>query len=154
MPTGVYPRPSLAERFWRRVDRRGPDECWPWLGAHNSWGYGQIRIGARTRPAQVVACELTSGQPFPEGMDGCHTCDNPPCCNPAHVFPGTARDNMQDAAHKGRLRFWNAGKTICIRGHQLSGGNLIVCRSGARRCRACFNDGQRRRRAGYRAAAA
>lgn len=97
-------RRPLAERFWARVDVRGPDECWPWIGYLDADGYGQIAEGGRcSEPLAThrVAWEQVNG-PIPDGMDICHSCDNPPCCNPAHLFPGTHDDNMADMKAKGR----------------------------------------------------
>jgi hypothetical protein len=102
MPTGVYPRKPLAERFWAKVDRRGPDECWPWLGSRHGDGYGEISVDGKLRPAHVVAYELKTGAKIPTGIDGCHKCDHPWCCNPDHVFPGTRAENMADCRAKGR----------------------------------------------------
>lgn len=79
---------------------------------------------------------MAHGEPFPEGMDGCHSCDNPPCVNPAHIFPGTARDNARDMTAKGRGRNQMDTKTHCVHGHPLSGDNLRIFR-GTRRCVAC-----------------
>lgn len=100
------PRP-IAERFWEKVDKRGPNECWPWKAAKGPSGHGQFRIGSkkdssmRSVPAARVAYELTYG-PMEEGLEACHKCDNPPCCNPSHIFPGTHKENMEDMANKGR----------------------------------------------------
>ncbi len=96
-------RRPIAERFWEKVDRRGPDECWPWLACvrREDEGYGAFGIDNRHHPAHRVAYELTIG-PIPAGMVACHTCDNPRCCNPAHVFLGTNRDNDADRVAKGR----------------------------------------------------
>jgi len=95
---------SLEERFWRYVDRRGPDECWPWTGATNEHGYGVMRpTGQRTGPtvkAHRVAM-LIAGHDI-EGWDVLHTCDNPPCCNERHLFRGTKADNLADMHAKGR----------------------------------------------------
>lgn len=93
----------LAERFWSKVDRGKADECWEWTAGRFKAGYGAF---ARTRElgpayAHRMAYELTYG-PIPDGMDVCHTCDNPPCCNPAHHFLGTHGDNMADMSAKGR----------------------------------------------------
>lgn len=92
-------------RFWAMVDQRGPDECWPRKGA-NQRGYGLFRIWGGRFPAARVAYELTHGNwPMQESgkpMLACHTCDNPPCCNPAHIFPGTNFDNNHDRSMKGR----------------------------------------------------
>ena len=96
--------PAIEARFWAKVDKRGPDECWPWLATLTTRGYGQFWFVTRPRRAHIVAWELANGQPFPEGMVGCHRCDNPPCVNPAHIWPGTRSENLLDAARKGRVR--------------------------------------------------
>lgn len=95
-----YPEQRIAA-FWSRVDRRGPDECWEWTASRYPTGYGYITIGGKKSYAHRVAYELTHG-PIPGGLHICHRCDNPPCCNPAHLFAGTAKDNMQDRDRKGR----------------------------------------------------
>lgn len=100
------PRPqSLHERFWAKVDRHGPDECWPWLGARTKDGYGVLYAGGRgagNRRATHVAWEIEHGVPFPAGMDALHTCDYPPCVNVKHLTPGTDADNVHDMWMKGR----------------------------------------------------
>jgi hypothetical protein len=90
------PPEDIAIRFWKLVDRRGPDECWPWQGATGKFGHGVFRLRAKKAcPAHVMAWELTYG-PMPEGMQGNHTCDNAWCCNPKHCYPGTQQENMED----------------------------------------------------------
>lgn len=91
-------RPSPRERFESRVDRRSHDECWPWLGYKTSKGYGLFGKGKlRTHR---VAFFLEHGR-WPEPM--ClHRCDNPACCNPAHLFEGEAADNSKDMVLKNR----------------------------------------------------
>ncbi len=88
-------------RFWAKVDRRGPEECWPW-NVGGSSGYGRFWVGGYMPPAHRVSWFLENG-PIPDGLCVCHHCDNPPCCNPAHLFLGTDADNMADRDRKGRL---------------------------------------------------
>lgn len=98
----------LVDRFWPKVDRSGgPAACWPWQGVVDQGGYGRIGSAGRHGPVlktHRVAYELVCG-PIPPGAVICHTCDNPPCCNPAHLFAGTAKANTQDSIAKGRMHF-------------------------------------------------
>lgn len=77
--------------------------CWEFQGSRTEGGYGKVRDSGRSRPAhRVVFTELNG--PLPSDIYVCHTCDNPPCCNPAHLFAGTATDNNRDRQAKGRTR--------------------------------------------------
>lgn len=100
---GDMAKPSDEERFWSRVDRRGPDECWPWTGSRNPAGYGAFSRGGKRSNTHRVAWEMTHG-PIPGRLHVLHACDNPPCCNPAHLSLGTHEDNMADMVAKGRGR--------------------------------------------------
>lgn len=95
------------QEFWEKVDKRGPDECWPWTGSDNGNGYG--RIGDEY--AHRLSYKLHRG-PIPDGIEVCHSCDAnyPPgdtsyrcCVNPAHLFEGTRQDNVDDMVAKGRI---------------------------------------------------
>jgi len=99
-------RRPLAERFLEKVDRSGgPDVCWPWTAYRNQGGYGEMGSGGHrgTIGAHRVAFLLANG-PIPAGEHVLHTCDNPPCCNPAHLWTGTQQDNNRDRDAKGRTR--------------------------------------------------
>lgn len=97
-------RASLEKRLLQKIDRRGADECWPWLTpTRHKFGYGHIRAGRGFHlKAHRVAYALRFGAP-PSGLMVCHECDNPACCNPKHLFLGTQTENMGDCSRKGRI---------------------------------------------------
>ncbi len=96
---------TLAEKFWEKVSVRGPTECWPWTaGTKGNNEYGNFCVaGTPTSVASRMAWILSRG-PIPEGLWVLHTCDNPPCCNPAHLFLGTPKRNTSDMHTKGRAK--------------------------------------------------
>lgn len=89
------------ERFWTKVQLKGTDECWPWIGERFR-GYGTFRLDSGKRIAAHRYSYTCLIGPIPKGLLACHHCDNPPCCNPRHIFLGTTLDNVRDKIHKGR----------------------------------------------------
>jgi len=95
---------SEAMRLLLRCDKRGPDECWPFIGSRPKQGWhGQFTTGNRSEPAHRSAWRLFVGE-IPVGVSVLHKCDNPICINPAHLFLGSQSDNMKDMWAKGRAR--------------------------------------------------
>lgn len=97
---GIEPK----KRFWKKVDKRGPNDCWEWQASTYSSGYGRIAIGGRgggMALAHRFSWELHNGA-IADGLYVLHICDHTKCCNPAHLFLGTHDDNMTDMVNKGR----------------------------------------------------
>lgn len=101
---------ALGRRFWAKVAKAPSDECWLWTAAvmKRRGGYGQINIGGRAFGAHRIALSLALGR-FVKGVT-CHRCDNPPCCNPNHLYEGTYKTNSQDAARQGKIGTWDRRK--------------------------------------------
>jgi hypothetical protein len=94
------------ERIAARTDRSGgPEACWPCGGTHNQGGYARIYLGGRgSRLALVprlVLAQKLGREILPRHL-ACHTCDNPPCVNPAHLYEGTYKSNSEDMYARGR----------------------------------------------------
>jgi hypothetical protein len=93
---------AIERRFWSKVQRGSPDECWMWTATVNRKGYGAFRIGNRMVMATHVVWQLQHGERVPPGQCVLHFCDNPGCCNPLHLWTGTKAENNWDAIAKGR----------------------------------------------------
>lgn len=111
-------RKSVEERFWEKVDRRGADDCWFWTATRTPAGYGHFRIGSQTNGTRRkemshrLAYQLATGNEIPKGTVVMHACDNPPCCNPAHLSVGTYAENGKAAYdRKRRVSLIKPGET-------------------------------------------
>lgn len=105
-----YVRGTPEDRFWPKVDRRGPDECWPWKGGRGGNGYGAFRGPSGMRRPHVFACEIGAGRRAEPGEVARHGCDNRICCNPGHLSFGTPKENIHDAIARGRLKCGRADR--------------------------------------------
>ncbi|TXN22085.1 HNH endonuclease [Methylobacterium sp. WL19] len=109
-PTKAVPVPVLQPwdqyRFWTKVRKGDAGACWPWIGARSGFGYGRFKVGGKLysphRLIYAMECGPIKNAIGHHGSVVMHTCDNPACCNPAHLTLGTQQDNVTDMAVKGR----------------------------------------------------
>ena len=103
MPSGIYVRKLIPaeDRFHKKYVVDVETGCWEWSGTTGTFGYGAFSINNGTMKAHRYSYELHYGS-IPKGMKVCHTCDNPSCVNPEHLFLGTQSDNMKDMLNKDR----------------------------------------------------
>ncbi len=129
----------VEERFWAKVDKRGPEGCWLWLGRKESKGYGQFECKGIFNVAHRFAYELLLG-PIPEGLTLDHLCRNRACVNPDHLEPTLHRDNVLRGVNACAT---NARVTHCPEGHPYDLFNTYRMSNGGRACRKCIKEYQR-----------
>jgi hypothetical protein len=122
----------IRKNWWKKVDVKGEDDCWPWLQSVGGHGYGQTWDGVTVRLAHRVAWSLRHGEQVPTGMTIDHECHNQICCNPLHLRVKTNVDNATDQGQR--------DKTHCPEGHPYDTFNTYVDPKGHRRCRCCARE--------------
>ena len=100
---------NTIEDFWKKVDVKGPDECWKWTaskfrGAYEWDRYGAWSFEGKTHRAHRWIYEQHHNKTLPKNIFVCHTCDNTSCVNPNHLFEGTVLDNVKDSIQKNRFK--------------------------------------------------
>jgi HNH endonuclease len=133
------------KRFWSGVRKGLPDDCWEWIKCRRSCGYGTMRVSGYNVAVHRISFAIHFLS-VPAEMCVCHSCDNPLCCNPNHLWLGDNAQNTADKVTKGRqakgdiLRSsggkFQRAKTACLRGHPFSKENTLI-NNGKRVCRAC-----------------
>jgi hypothetical protein len=133
-------RLTPSRRFWSKVEKTSG--CWNWTRQCNAAGYGifsrKEALRHYPRLAHRVAWEMTNGT-IPDGMLVCHTCDNPACVRPDHLFLGTNLENARDKESKGRGFSPYRGATHCKHGHEFTPSNTCHRKGGTRgrTCKTC-----------------
>lgn len=129
-------------RFWSKVDKRGPNECWPWLAHVDQDGYGRWRTKTSHEPAARTSYRLLVG-PIPDGLQIDHVykrgCRRRDCVNPSHLEPVTAGENVRRAEPSRR--------THCPQGHEYTVENTSLSSGTGRTCVECNRERNRSRRA-------
>lgn len=93
---------AKVTEFWGLVDSAtDPGGCWPWTG-YVEKGYGRFHFRGKMTGAHELALSFTSGEARLPGLDTCHSCDNPICCNPAHLRFDTRQGNVDDTTSRDR----------------------------------------------------
>lgn len=129
-------RDTTIARFKNRI-APNVSGCWEWNGFRCPQGYGRFKSFGETLAHRVSFILHKSDLP----KDACvlHTCDNPSCVNPDHLFLGDRDLNNKDRAAKGRTVTPNMNLTHCKRGHEFNEENTVVRKTGKRMCRTCYN---------------
>lgn len=101
--TDYIKNPRIVNRFWGYVDKsNGPKSCWPWTGSTAKSGYGNFKVASYVSIRASRFAYAVTNKRDPGAMFTCHTCDNPPCCNPKHLWLGDTKANSHDMVKKGR----------------------------------------------------
>lgn len=112
--------------------------CWEWQGVRQVQGYGRLKIKSKKMLVHREVYKKVHNVALTTKELVCHSCDNPSCCNPDHLWLGTHQDNAQDMIQKGRYKNGSMLKTHCKHGHEFTPSNSYVPKDGKRRqCKTC-----------------
>lgn len=109
---------SAEERFLQNISVNSSNGCWEWTAGREKTGYGFFTVRSRKFRAHRFSYEMHKGE-IPEGLLVCHSCDNPSCVNPDHLWVGTQKDNMEDKVRKGRSSFGELNGAAKYSAHQV-----------------------------------
>lgn len=135
-------RKEPAERFWIKVNKAGAEECWPWVGGFDAYGYGSFNDGQKTVKSHRFAYEQLIGN-LSAGLSLDHLCRNRACVNPHHMEQVTRGENVLRSPIN--ITAINARKTHCNNGHSLSDAYVDKTK-GWRKCRQCHSERRRKQR--------
>lgn len=127
---------TTSHRFWAKVNRLESDDCWPWTSPSvGRDGRGRMSVNGRRVNAPMVSWVLSNGIIPPKGQFACHSCDNPNCVNPSHIWICSNAENMQDASRKKRIN--GQSVTHCPKGHEYTEETTAFRKNGRRYCKPC-----------------
>ena len=128
---------SFEEKFTEKLLIDRSTSCWIWVGCIGTRGYGLMTVNKKTMSAHRLSYLHFVGD-IPRGMFVCHSCDNPSCVNPRHLWVGTPKDNTADMMQKGRRKGPNKRNDAhCLHGHKWNIANTYRHPNGWRICRKC-----------------
>lgn len=127
---------ETLDRFHGHYQQLSEDECWLWNGPKmKNDSRGCFSVNNKTFTAPRMALALKLGYALRSDQWALHSCDNPRCVNPDHLWVGDQKDNMADCAAKGRMHRQNT--SICINGHTYTAETTMLKKSGVKVCRLC-----------------
>jgi hypothetical protein len=136
---------EAIDRFISRINFTANNACWNWCAGKNNSGYGSFSAGGKAYGAHRFSYIITFGDISNDELV-CHSCDNPSCVNPNHLWVGTVKDNIADKVRKNRQPKGDSHprpkskRTHCLSGHEYNNENTYWTKSNHRKCRRCHAD--------------